>query len=81
MNPYNIINSNNIATGKLLFAKWSLGNELYIGGLFEGLTVVDKKGNILHTVRPFGRTRDLVFVGNQLISISATQPLVMKFNC
>ena len=74
-----MLNTSDIASGKLLCAKWSPSDQLYIGGLFENLTIIDSKGKIVHSVRPFLRTRDLVFLGDgELVAISATQPIVSK---
>ncbi len=62
--PFAIIESKDHFHSKLLTAKWSSDGRLFIGGLFEGLGITDKNGNIIQMIQPFIRTRNLIFESN-----------------
>ena len=59
--PVVVHSSNFIGSGKLLCCKWHPEGVLFFGGLFDCIFGVSLVGEIVRTIQPFPRTRDIIF--------------------
>ena len=77
-----VIPSRNLGTtGKLLCCKWHPEGTLFLGGLFDYIFGVDMAGRVVRTIRPFLRTRDLLFLSSEeLIALSATRGQIERYD-
>ena len=67
--------------GKLLCCKWQSDEVLFFGGLFDCIFGVTQNGEIARTVRPFMRTRDMVFASkSEIYAISATRGYLTRYD-
>lgn len=79
--PKIILDSKTIFESKLLCCRWNSKEYVYVGGLANALTVLDQHGTVARTIRPFMKTREMVFSSNdELYCISATQGTVIRYN-
>ena len=67
--------------GKLLCCRWSPDDILFFGGLFEYIFGVTLNGFIVRTIRPFMRTRDIIFRSkDEIFALGATKPILLRYN-